>query len=100
MITQELRNSVLNTLKIGFNRLNPLERRAILKMVGETKTDIKALSDDALTSRFLLLYSQHIDRTTKDVDIKDAQPEPVYKKAAQFISGELKKELETITKNY
>ena len=80
--------------------LNKDQKKAILKLIGLDKAEIEKLSEDNYTSRLLLLYSQHLDERTKDVDIKDATPTPEFKTAAEFISGEKHNELELLIKNY
>lgn len=100
MIDQEFKENVLKTMKMGFNRLNELELKACLKMVKMKKEEIEKMTKSEMVSNLILLSSNHLDRTTKDVDMKDAKPEPLFYKLAMFCSGELKNELQTITKEY
>ena len=100
MIDHEFKNNVLSTMKMGFNRLNELELKSCLKMVKINKEEIEKMTKPEMVSKLLFLSSEHLERTTKDVDMKDAKPEPLFYKLAMFCSGELKNELTTLTKNY
>ena len=95
-IEQQLKNNTLSTIK---RQLNPMSRNAklvILNTIGVTKASMDDMEDSLLVSKFMILYSEYLDGLDLDNLVRDDN----YYKAAMFISGDNKKELETLIKNY
>ena len=95
-LSSEDKANVLKTLKIQFKAMTIDEKKAVLKKIDISKTDIEKLDEDGMIDKLVSTYNPILDT----IDINNFSIDAKYKTANEYISGNKKTELKTEIENY
>ena len=90
------KTDVINTLTAQFKAMSIDEKKAVLKKLDISKTDIEKLEEDGMVNKLVSIYTPILDK----IDINNFSIDSKYKRANEYISGDKKAELKTDIETY
>jgi DNA-directed RNA polymerase subunit H (RpoH/RPB5) len=95
-LTNEDKIDIVNTLKMQFKVMSIDEKKAVLKKLDISKTDIEKLDEHGMLNILISTYDPILDA----IDLNNVNIDTKYITANEYISGDRKTELKTEIENY